>query len=279
MSGLKKRIITAIFFVLVVFGGLIGGKYSFGVLFALVAALCLWEFHTHILEDENRTTRNIRKILAIIVGLLPVAFTGLGVLLDVKVNDYLLPTLLIVFSSFFLLFIFELFTQTKRPFSNIASVVLGTIYIGVPFSLLALIAFRSGEYSPNLVICLLLLVWANDVFAYFVGSYLGKNKLFPRISPKKTWEGSLGGVIGTMLTALLCFYIFPSENLSLINWAVLGVLVAIFGSLGDLVESMFKRSLGIKDSGNLLPGHGGFLDRFDAFIFIIPFVTTYLWFC
>ena len=118
------------------------------------------------------------------------------------------------------------------------------------------------------------MTWANDVGAYFVGSKFGKTKLFPRISPKKTWEGSFGGVMMTFLTGwLLSLYII---ELNLKDWLILALIVSIFGSIGDLVESMLKRSVGVKDSGTILPGHGGFLDRFDAFIFLLPFAACYL---
>ena len=118
------------------------------------------------------------------------------------------------------------------------------------------------------------MTWANDTGAYLIGSQIGRTKLFPRISPKKTWEGSAGGVLVTFLAGYLLSRIF--SDISLVDWCVLAGIVSIFGSLGDLVESMLKRSLQIKDSGNLLPGHGGFLDRFDAFIFLLPFAAAYL---
>ena len=121
---------------------------------------------------------------------------------------------------------------------------------------------------------MLWLTWTNDTAAYFAGTYLGKNKLFPQISPKKTWEGSFGGLLGTMLMAYGLSVVFP--ELAASTWIAIGAVVAIFGSIGDLVESMLKRSHQVKDSGTLLPGHGGFLDRFDAFIFLIPFVLLVL---
>jgi phosphatidate cytidylyltransferase len=121
---------------------------------------------------------------------------------------------------------------------------------------------------------LLLLTWMNDTGAYLVGSNFGRRMLFPRISPKKTWEGTIGGVVITFITAA-SFCAFSGE-LRLFDWMVLAAFVSVFGTLGDLVESMLKRSVGVKDSGNLLPGHGGVLDRFDAFIFVLPFAAAYL---
>ena len=118
------------------------------------------------------------------------------------------------------------------------------------------------------------MVWATDIGAYFAGRKFGKNKLYPLVSPKKTWEGSIGGVVITILIAILMSFFF--KECTMTQWIVLAIIVVIFGSIGDLVESMLKRSYSIKDSGTLLPGHGGFLDRFDAFIFLIPFATAYL---
>jgi phosphatidate cytidylyltransferase len=119
-----------------------------------------------------------------------------------------------------------------------------------------------------------LLIWSNDAFAYAVGSLIGKHKLFPRISPGKTWEGTLGGIFFNFVVAYLLSLLFPV--LGLRDWAVIAAIVSIFATFGDLVESMMKRSLNIKDTGNLFPGHGGMLDRFDAYFFAIPFVAAYL---
>jgi phosphatidate cytidylyltransferase len=123
-----------------------------------------------------------------------------------------------------------------------------------------------------------LLTWSNDTWAYLIGSKIGKTPLLPRISPKKTWEGTISGFIGCVLTGILIHYTFNTKQLSLTDWLILGGIVGILGTIGDLIESMLKRSVGVKDSGSFMPGHGGFLDRFDAFLFVIPFVMIYLFF-
>jgi phosphatidate cytidylyltransferase len=130
-------------------------------------------------------------------------------------------------------------------------------------------------YHPALVFGLLLLVWASDSFAYLIGSRIGKTKLFPRISPGKTWEGTLGGILGAVTAAFVLHYLFPTE-LTLNTWLGLSLIAVVFGTLGDLIESMLKRSLNVKDSGNLMPGHGGMLDRFDAFMFFVPWAVLFL---
>ena len=129
-------------------------------------------------------------------------------------------------------------------------------------------------FTPNIVAGMLFLTWANDSFAYIIGSKIGKTPFFLRISPKKTWEGTIGGAVMCLLTSAIIAQFFT--QLSLTNWVIIGAIIAVFGTIGDLVESLLKRSVGVKDSGSFMPGHGGFLDRFDAFIFCIPFVYFYL---
>ena len=180
----------------------------------------------------------------------------------------------LVFPFIFMAFIYELYTRSEQPFVNLAFLVLGMVYIGIPFGLLEFIAFGKEAYYANIVMGLLLMNWGNDTGAYLVGSRFGKTPLFPRISPKKTWEGFLGGLFCTFLVGFVFFQLV--NELRLIDQIVLALIVSILGSLGDLVESMLKRSFQTKDTGKILPGHGGILDRFDSFIFLLPFATAYL---
>ena len=176
----------------------------------------------------------------------------------------------------FVLFIAELYRKQPSPLTNIAWEIAGIVYAAVPMALFVTlpVAVRGAEidYSPAVLLSILFIVWANDVGAYLFGVAFGRRKLFERISPNKSWEGFFGGVacaVGVgMLVALW-------QDASVPAWAGAGGIVAVTGVFGDLVESMFKRSVGIKDSGNILPGHGGFLDRFDALILALPFVYTY----
>jgi len=274
MQGLLRRIITAIFFVVTMLGGIYGGQYPFVILFAIITALCLWEFLSITLQKDQKRDR-IRKVIGLVFGLTPfvmVSMLKLG-FFD-SPEDFVLYTSLLCFPIIFLCFIYELFAASKQPFSNVAFIILGMVYIGTPFALVDFIAFDGEQFLANTVFGLLLLTWINDTAAYLVGSQIGKNKLFPRISPKKTWEGSIGGAIFTLILAVLLGKYF--EEQSILQWFVLGGIVVVFGSIGDLIESMLKRSFEVKDSGTLLPGHGGFLDRFDAFIFLVPFASAYL---
>ncbi len=274
MKGLLRRASTAAIFVLIMLGGLYGGYYSFILLFALITGLCLWEF-LYMTIDHGKRRDWLRRILGVAFGLTPFALAVMIHLNWIKINDtFVIITALLFFPFIFMAFIYELIAQSESPFGNVAFIVLGMVYIGAPFALLDFIAFEGNTFYANTIFGLLLMTWFNDTGAYIVGSKFGKTKLLPRISPNKTWEGSLGGVFFTFLTALVLCQIFPERHA--VDWFVLAAIVAVFGSVGDLIESMLKRSVGVKDSGNLLPGHGGVLDRFDAFIFQLPFAAAYL---
>jgi phosphatidate cytidylyltransferase len=175
--------------------------------------------------------------------------------------------------------IIELFKQNKDPFANVAITLIGVIYVSMPFGLLSYLVFYppfGDTYNPSFLIAYFLLMWANDSGAYIVGSLIGKHKLFERISPKKTWEGFIGGAFFTLLAAwAISLYL---HELSLMHWLFVGSITFSFGTFGDLVESQLKRSVGMKDSGKMLPGHGGILDRFDSIIFSAPIVFVYLMF-
>lgn len=265
---------TAVFFVIVVLGGLYAGRYSFVLLFGLITALCLWEFYSLVLRRQNRVDM-VRLLLGLALGLSPSLVVSLIQLhLVQNPSDFVAISAILFFPLVFLAFIYELYTNSAQPFSNISYLLLGMLYIGVPFAMLDFVAFEGDYFHANTIFGLLLLTWTNDTGAYLVGSRFGRHHLFPRISPNKTWEGTVGGVVVTLLIAVLLSALF--DELRLMDWLVLALIVVVFGSFGDLVESMLKRSVAVKDSGSLLPGHGGLLDRFDAFIFLLPYATAYL---
>lgn len=207
-----------------------------------------------------------------------VAASVLYITLGLNAAGIVKPNLLLVnLPFFFLLFVAELWRKQEKPFNAIAFSLLGILYIALPLGLSLYFfnpAIPSGPEHYGLMIGFLLILWLNDTGAYFVGSWLGKHRLFERISPKKSWEGSVGGAFFALLTALGISKIFLQYTNW--QWMVIAVLIIIFGTLGDLVESLLKRSLNIKDSGNILPGHGGILDRFDAVLLSVPFVFVFL---
>ncbi len=274
MSSFVRRVLTAIVFVIVMVGGVYLHPYTFVGLFGLITVLAIWEYlNLALAETKGRRDVN-RKFLGLILGVVPFILVAIHQLGFVQDRQYIWYATFLMLPLVFLAFIYEMYTASEKPFANIGILLLGMVYIGIPFALLLLIGFLQGTFSPNIVFGLLAMTWMNDTGAYLVGSQIGKTKLFPRISPGKTWEGSTGGVIVTFIVAYLLSLLFT--DLRLMDWFVLAAIVSLFGSIGDLVESMLKRSLKIKDSGTILPGHGGILDRFDAFIFLLPFAAAYL---
>lgn len=274
MKGLLRRFTTAVIFVVIMVVGHYTGKYTFSLLFLIIAGGCLWEFFGMTLDLHTRRDV-IRKIFGVVLGLLPFGLaTALNMIQRPDPQTFITIASILFSPAVFTIFIYELYSHSKEPFANIAFMILGLFYIGVPFALVNFIAFDGAEFQARIVLGLLVLTWVNDTGAYLTGSAMGKTPLFPRISPNKTWEGSIGGVIITLLFGYLLSLVF--SEIPAVQWLGLAIIVSIFGGLGDLVESMLKRSVGRKDSGNLLPGHGGLLDRFDAFIFVVPFAAAYL---
>jgi phosphatidate cytidylyltransferase len=265
-NNLGQRIIVGLIGVLIIFSAIIWSPWGYFALFFAIFIITLIEFYQLVWMDGSDPL----SIYGIFCGIL---IYSLPFLIGMKImsnNAYLL-----IFPAIAFIFIAMLYNKSNpKPFSNIAYTVLGVIYIVVPMSLLHIIAFSSGEFSYEIVIGILLMTWSADTGAYFVGSKFGRTKLFERISPKKSWEGFLGGALFTMGMAIGLSYVF--DVLPWWKWIVAGVLIVVAGTYGDLVESLFKREINIKDSGTILPGHGGFLDRFDALLLSLPFIAAFL---
>jgi len=267
LKTLITRTITGLIFVSILVFGILFNAASFVVLFLLIEILALLEFY--------RLSRRYKASAQLIYGSLVGAFIFISGFLwyNLNVGFYLS---LLIFPLIIFVFIWELYRNKKRPILNIASTILGLFYITVPFTLLNHIVYFSGEFNGKLLLGIFILMWASDSGAYIFGVSFGKNRLFERISPKKSWEGFIGGLFIALFAAyLMKEYFGVFENF---EWYVISILIVIFGTLGDLVESMFKRSVDLKDSGNLLPGHGGLLDRFDSILLAIPVIFTYLYF-
>ncbi len=268
MNNLATRSLTAVFFVIVMVGSALLGQYVFAVLLFIITILSLNEF-IGIVSDNNVSPALWPTLIAGGITYVAFAANAMG-LMPVE-------SLFAVIPFIFSIFITELWRKKAKPFTNIAMSLAGIIYVSLPFGLLMYFfdpVIVSGPLHYGVVLGFLFILWLNDTGAYFVGSLMGKHKLFERISPGKTWEGSAGGALFALLTAWGLSNVFT--QLDVVQWLILSIIIVVSGTLGDLVESMLKRSLGIKDSGSLLPGHGGLLDRFDAVLLSAPFVFVYL---
>lgn len=265
MNNFFKRTLTAGAFVAVLLGCTFYNQISFSVLFLVITVLGLMEFYS-LAEKANAKPL---KIIGTSIGALFFAFNS-----TVCMSVFKYQVLLVFIPLIFLVFIVELFLKKENPFTNISFTILGILYVALPFSLLNYILTYGGNYSHEILFGIFFILWSNDSGAYLAGVTMGKHKIFPRVSPKKSWEGSIGGTLASFLVA----YIISGwyTGIHLIDWMIIAAILVVMGTLGDFVESLFKRSVDIKDSGNLLPGHGGILDRFDSLSMAIPFVFTYL---
>ena len=270
------RTTTAIVFVGVLLTAIFFNYISFVTLFLVVSIWGLIEFY----QMAEKLGAKPYKWIGIISGL---SLFMYGAISNSYYSHLISPTaiLSVVIVLPFFVFIAALFDTNSNAITNLVFTLVGIIYAVLPFSLLTDIACIdqtfAGEIAPynfHYVVGIICLIWASDVSAYLVGSFIGKHKLYERISPGKTWEGTIGASVLTIACSFLIHQLFP--ELALKHWVVIAVLVSVFGTIGDLVESMFKRQAGIKDSGKIMPGHGGILDRFDSLLFVSPFVYAYL---
>ncbi|MEI7981503.1 MAG: phosphatidate cytidylyltransferase [Bacteroidota bacterium] len=275
MSNFWARTITGLSMVFILLAALIFSGWVFAGIFLLIVVLGLWEFYGIITNDSCQPQKlygiAAGAILYISGTLVYFRFHFLPDQIWVLFVPFLIPIPL-----FFLSFIIEIYRNKSHPLTNIATTTLGFLYIALPLSLLN--AFSGPDANrfhglPVILVGYFSLTWIYDTGAYLYGKQFGKHKFFERISPKKTWEGTIAGVVLTYLTAS-GFILFVKE-ISAFDWISLATIVLIFGTHGDLVESLIKRSLNIKDSGTILPGHGGILDRFDTVLISAPFVFLY----
>jgi phosphatidate cytidylyltransferase len=267
VSTFITRSITGIVLVALIVASIFASQYSFMVLLFLINLLGLSEFYKLIAKEKFRASLDAGILLSTVL------FTSTTFAIMLLKWNFLLVNVLFVA----IIFIRELYRNDPNPFQNLAFTMFGVAYITLPiifFSGIAFIPLGVGTYHPELILGYFILLWTSDSGAYAVGSLLGKHKLWERISPKKTWEGSIGGMLLTVGAAYLVS-IFISQ-VGLHHWIVIAVIVVVMGTFGDLFKSLLKRSSQVKDSGNILPGHGGILDRFDSLIGSAPFVFSYL---
>lgn len=278
LKNLITRSITGILYVAILVTCFLQA-FNMVIVFALITGLATWEF-TGLVNEHKHV--NVNRLITTVAGVyffLAVAGVNSGA---IQTNAVFVPYLLTIIY----LFISGLYTKSSDSVNDWAYTMLSQMYIALPLSTINVIAFRQAADGLNyyyylLPLSIFIFLWTNDTGAYCTGSLLGKHKLFPRISPAKSWEGSIGGGILVLIVASVMYFIeSQGENLSglnLIEWLGLGLVVVVFGTWGDLVESLLKRTLGIKDSGNILPGHGGILDRIDSSLMAIPASVVYLY--
>lgn len=262
---MRIRAITALFFVIVMVASMLLGRYIFAGFFILLSAYCLGEFYRIIGDDSSRPNR----LLGLLLGLL-----GFGLFTGYRLVGFDAHYLLLLVPLIAATFITPLYQKHEKPFGGIAHTLLGVVYVVLPFIAFFSLGFVTGTYDYRLPLGFMLILWGNDTGAYLMGKFFGRTRLFERISPNKTWEGFVGGVLLALVTALVLAYYFTI--LASWQWVGVALVVSLFGTFGDLVESMLKRSQQVKDSGAVLPGHGGLLDRFDGLLFAAPAVLVFL---
>jgi phosphatidate cytidylyltransferase len=274
MSNFWARTITGLSMVFILLAGLYFNEWIFGALFFVIAILGILEFYQIVSSEKCQP----QKVFGVIAGaILYLSITGAHYIPMSPENIIIIfvPFFLPI-PLFFIPFIIEIYRKKTEPLINIALTILPIFYIALPLALLNLMNDKTTFHFIGFPVFLtgyFILTWAYDTGAYLYGKQFGKHKLFERISPKKTWEGTIGGSGIALLIAALLFFLV--KEIKLFDWLTLTTLILVFGTFGDLVESLIKRNLNIKDSGSILPGHGGILDRFDSILISAPFVFLY----
>lgn len=265
-NNLTQRLITGILGSAAIITGICLGEWTYFIVFLIISIFTLLEFYKLVGLDGLAPQKAYGTLCGIIVYSL-----SFFVERDALSSRYYI----VIFPLISCIYMIKLYKKFERkPFTNIAYTFLGIFYIAVPFALLNVIAYEDKHYNYEIIFGLLFILWASDTGAYFAGTLFGKRKLFERISPKKSWEGFVGGAVLALIFVFGLSLFFHS--LTLVQWLVIGLIIIVGGTFGDLIESLLKRSIEIKDSGDSLPGHGGFLDRFDGLLISAPFIAAYL---
>ena len=266
MNELVKRSLSGIIYVALIFSAIyIDCMPFFLVVFSFIAFVAHWEY-----AELNRLhrTRPLRVILDALASIFMINATGLtSLLLKPSLGIFILYLLFILVRS--------LYSNRSEQPAEISKIIFGHIYITLPITLATLLK----DCYPSILLTAVIAIWANDTGAYIVGSKIGKNRLFPSLSPKKSWEGFFGGMLFSVISTTLLAYFLDVFMFDVITRGIiLGIVISIFATWGDLFESMLKRNAGVKDSGSLIPGHGGILDRIDSMLLVIPITTLLVYF-
>ena len=277
MKNFIIRTITGIIFVAAVVASFLRPE-AMVLLFSIVTGLTVWEFTGLVNEREHVTVNRFICTVAAVYLFFAMTYYCSDLYGGAAKSVVFIPYLVTIIY----LLISELYLRQTDPIEDWAYTMLSQMYIALPLSLLNVLAFTATPegtvtYNPLLPLSVFVFLWVNDTGAYCIGSLIGRHKLFPRISPGKSWEGSIGGAVFVLAAAYAIHYFLDVPVTNLYHWLGLGLVVVVFGTWGDLVESLLKRTLGVKDSGDILPGHGGMLDRFDSALLAIPASVVYLY--
>lgn len=269
MSNLLKRSLTGIIYIAVMLGGTLLHPIIFAVVFATLLFITQYEFYAMVEKAGHNPSRIIGSIFGVIFFLICFALS----------NNYLPRQFGFTFIAIVvILLIVEIFRSDKDTLKNAGSSTLGFAYIALPFSLMNFVVHTSvngqNTFYPWIMVGVYFILWINDSAAYLVGTQFGKHKMCKNISPAKSWEGLIGGAVFAIIMGIVNAVLFPA--VSMVSWIAIAVLTVVFGTLGDLFESKIKREIDVKDSGTFLPGHGGFLDRLDSLLFVIPAIFIWL---
>lgn len=265
MNNFLQRTLSGFLFVLIIVGSIAWNPYSFALVFTLITGWTVYEFHKLTNQQHDVQAMSLLSVIGAVL---------------LFVTSFLYASGLIIYPSFsiyglyvVLMLVIELYRRKSNPLHNWAYFLLGQVIIALPFSLLSFILFIES-YNPIILIAVFVTIWVNDTGAYLVGMTFGKHRLFERVSPKKSWEGFIGGA----LAALISGYVFSLfiTDINLWQWLIFSEIVVIFGTFGDLLESLLKRTVNVKDSGDVIPGHGGLLDRFDSMLLAAPAIFIFL---
>ena len=277
VKNFVTRTLAGIVLVAVIIAATVWSPYSFGLLFMLISLLATQEL-----------LKLLTKKTTFLGGVSAMLFLAIYAEHAMMFSERMIVIVWVVYGmSLLTAMIGQLWNTKTNPVEAWMHIAYSQIYVAVPFAVLNMIAFFRGQFTPVLVLSMLVFIWANDSFAYLTGSLFGRHRMFERVSPKKSWEGFIGGNIFALVAAYLMSILdqplsnllvgHDGASLELWQWLVFAQIVVVFGTLGDLVESLLKRTLGVKDSGVAIPGHGGWLDRFDSLIFAAPVVACYLY--
>ena len=277
MKNFIVRTITGIIFVAAIVASFLRPE-AMVLLFSIVTGLTIWEFTGLVNGNVNVNVNRFISTAAGVYFFYAMTYFCSDLYGGSAKSVVFIPYLVTIIY----LLVAELYLKQEDPIADWAYTMLSQMYIALPFSLLNVLAFTATpqgtvNFNTLLPLSVFVFLWINDTGAYCTGSLIGRHKLFPRISPAKSWEGSIGGAVFVLAAAWAISYWLDGVMLTTLEWLGLGMVVTVFGTWGDLVESLFKRTLGIKDSGNILPGHGGMLDRFDSALLAIPAAVVYLY--